>query len=127
MIQSKQILPATGYLHITFTFRIMERKTKKPFFTYGVSKVTNNVKLHYKKIMRNAIYNGYKRVFPTGTYTMYDIKIKSYDINYYIDRYTIIKKNNKLYERWRDTEKNKTNYSLISNKKEYEIEQKGYS
>lgn len=138
MVQSKQILSAPGYLSIDFTFKVLEIK-RKTFFTHGNSAMTMNIKAHRNKIMKDAIYNGYKKKFPTGTYTMYDIIIMSYNIVYYVDRYMIVHKDVErkdrkgkkhketvYYEKYRDKVKKRTVYSKISDKKEYSPEQEGY-
>lgn len=124
--QSKQILPATGYLEISFTFKVIEKKSRKLYLTHGKSKIFKNIKTRHKLAINNAIYDGYKKVFPSGTYTLYNIKIRSYNINYFVENYKIVKKNNKQYERWLDTESRKTRYSVISDKKVYSKEQEGF-
>jgi hypothetical protein len=129
-IQSKQILPAMGYLVIEFSFKVMEIK-KKTFYCshplYGLSKTVKNVKSQYRKLMKNAIWNGVKKIFPNRSVTPYNIIIMTYNITYYLDNYMIVEKNNKYYERWRDREKKRTVYSKISDKKEYEVLQEGYT
>lgn len=124
--QSKQILPASGFLEISFTFKVVEIKSKKPYFTHGKSKVYNNVSKYQRKIINSALYNGYKKVFPSGTYTMINIKIKSYNINYFIEKYKIAKSKKGHYEKWREPQTNKLRISKITKDKTYDTTQYGY-
>jgi hypothetical protein len=129
-IQSKQILSATGYLSISFSFKISH--FKKSYSTHGKSKITKNVKAHYKKLMNHAIWDGVVKIFPQrskyyNTIDVHSVKLYDYNITYYISRYEIIDRKNKKgivrVEKWRDTEAKRTRYSVISNSKEYLPEQ----
>ena len=62
MVQSKQILSASGYLSIDFIFKV--KNDKRTYFTHGNSKVSNNVKANKDKLMRDAIWNGVIKIFP---------------------------------------------------------------
>lgn len=129
MVQSKQILSASGYLSIDFIFKV--KNDKRTYFTHGNSKVSNNVKANKDKLMRDAIWNGVIKIFPDkskyyNTIDVYGILIVTYNIVYFVDRYMIVEKKGKYYERFRDKDKKRTVYSAISDKKEYKAEQEVY-
>jgi hypothetical protein len=132
VFQSKQILNATGYIDIKlFSFKVREIKKNKTFKSSGKSKVSRSVKNNKEKLIKSALYNGMKKIFPSGSFTPYDIIIYSYDIVYYTDRYQIVPKTSKkgktsYYERYRDTENKRTRYSKIDIKKEYTPSQDWY-
>jgi hypothetical protein len=113
-VDNKNALPAKGSLYVEFTFNVIEKKGN--FKSQGQSRFYNNVRENKNKMLNDAIYNGVKKVFPSGTVTSYNIIIIYYNYTYYIDKYQIVEKNNKYYERFRDKEKKRTRYYVINDK-----------
>lgn len=111
-INNKNALPTAGKLHVEVSFNIVEKKGH--FVSEGSSKYYLNVRAHKNKMLNDAIYNAMKRRFPKQTVTPYNIVILSYNYIYYMNRYQVIEKDGKYYERFR--EKNRTRYYVINDK-----------
>ena len=115
-VTSKTILPTYGSLHMTVMFSVLEDKGRNKGRIYksdGQSKFYNNVKIHYKKMIKDTTYNAVKRKFPSGTFTPYNIIILEYHFVYLLHRYNVTEKNGKYYEKYRDVETKRTKYIRI--------------
>lgn len=114
IVRSKNALPTTASIWVEISFRVVEIKRKNSFISQGQSAFYQNIRANKRKALNGAIYNAYKKKFPTGTYTMYDIIILRYHFNYILNRYQVIEKKGKYYERYR--EKGRTRYYVINDK-----------
>lgn len=114
-INSKTPLPNYGRIYVDITFNIIEKKGT--FHEDGQSKYYKNVLAHKNKMLDDSIYNAVKKSFGNRTVTPYNIIILFYTYTYYIERYQIVEKKGKYYERFRDRKAKRTRYYVINDKK----------